>query len=119
MVKNENDSRFKHPGGHVNLSESIPEALSRELKEELGIVFSNLPKEPEFFDKVLHEDNIMINSYFTMEIGDQLAISIINQSPLIARMFRYTELTDEITYESEIRAIDILSQSSAPNLPSK
>jgi 8-oxo-dGTP pyrophosphatase MutT (NUDIX family) len=86
MVLNEGASKYKHPGGHINLSESLLEGLKRELKEEIGLEIQDADPEKIFFDVVFKDGNAMINSLF------QILISLNNIFFCFRRMcqFNYT-----------------------------
>lgn len=108
MVLNEGAKKYKHPGGHLNLKESLTEGLKRELMEEIGlhIETSQLDVNTIFFDSVLKNRNLMINSLFQIEINLDTAEKIIEKSPLPARLIPLSELNTKNTWESEIRAIE-------------
>jgi len=48
MVQNENENRYKHPGGHVYSNETLKKALQREILEETGVKLTNFS-----FDNVI------------------------------------------------------------------
>ena len=105
MVLNEGASKYKHPGGHINLCESLLEGLKRELKEEIGLEIENADPEKIFFDVVFKDGNAMINSLFQIQIDLKTAKEVIANSPLPTKLFKLEELNEENTWESEINAI--------------
>lgn len=105
MVLNEGASKYKHPGGHINLCESLLEGLKRELKEEIGLEIKNADPENIFFDVVFKDGNAMINSIFQIQIDLETAKDILFNSPLPTKLFRLEELNEQNTWESEINAI--------------
>lgn len=105
MVLNEGASKYKHPGGHINLSESLLEGLKRELKEEIGLEIKDADTEKIFFDTVFKDGNAMINSIFQIQIDLETAEEVIANSPLPTKLFKLEELNEDNTWESEINAI--------------
>jgi 8-oxo-dGTP pyrophosphatase MutT (NUDIX family) len=105
MVLNEGASKYKHPGGHINLSESLLDGLKRELKEEIGLEIDDADPERLFFDVVFKDGNAMINSLFQIQIDLKTAEDIISKSPLPTKFFKLKELNEDNTWESEINAI--------------
>ena len=105
MVLNEGASKYKHPGGHINLCESLLEGLKRELKEEIGLEIENADPEKIFFDVVFKDGNAMINSLFQIHIDLKTAKEVIANSPLPTKLFKLEELNEDNTWESEINAI--------------
>ena len=105
MVLNEGASKYKHPGGHINLSESLLEGLKRELKEEIGLEIQDADPENIFFDVVFKDGNAMINSLFQIEIDLKTAKEVMLTSPLSTKLFKLEELNEDNTWESEINAI--------------
>lgn len=105
MVLNEGASKYKHPGGHINLSESLLEGLKRELKEEIGLEIQDADPENIFFDVVFKDGNAMINSIFQIEIDLKTAKEVMLTSPLPTKLFKLEELNEDNTWESEINAI--------------
>lgn len=106
MVLNEGASKYKHPGGHINLRESLLEGLKRELKEEIGLGIKDADPEQIFFDVVFKDGNAMINSIFQIQIDLETAEEIIFKSPLPTKLFRLEELNENNTWISEINAIN-------------
>jgi ADP-ribose pyrophosphatase YjhB (NUDIX family) len=105
MVLNEGASKYKHPGGHINLNESLLEGLKRELKEEIGLEIEDADTEEIFFDVVFKDGNAMINSVFQIQIELENAKDILSNSPLPTKLFKLEELNEQNTWESEINAI--------------
>jgi ADP-ribose pyrophosphatase YjhB (NUDIX family) len=105
MVLNEGANKYKHPGGHINLSESLLEGLKRELKEEIGLEIGDADPEKIFFDVVFKDGNAMINSIFQIQIDLETAKEVINNSPLLTNLFKLEELNEDNTWKSEINAI--------------
>jgi ADP-ribose pyrophosphatase YjhB (NUDIX family) len=105
MVLNEGANKYKHPGGHINLSESLLEGLKRELKEEIGLEIEDADPEKIFFDVVFKDGNAMINSIFQIQIDLETANKVINNSPLPTNLFKLKELNKDNTWKSEINAI--------------
>jgi len=110
MVLNEGASKYKHPGGHINLCESLLEGLKRELKEEIGLETQDADPEKIFFDVVFKDGNAMINSLFQIQIDLKTAKEVIANSPLPTKLFKLEELNEENTWESEINAIKHLQK---------
>ena len=110
MVLNEGASKYKHPGGHINLCESVLEGLKRELKEEIGLETQDSDPEKIFFDVVFKDGNAMINSLFQIHIDLKTAKEVIANSPLPTKLFKLEELHEENTWESEINAIKHLQK---------
>lgn len=105
MVLNEGASKYKHPGGHINLSESLLEGLKREIKEEVGLEIEDANTEEIFFDVVFKDGNAMINSLFQIQIDLKTAKEVIANSPLPTKLFKLEELNKDNTWESEITVI--------------
>lgn len=105
MVLNEGASKYKHPGGHINLNESLLEGLKRELKEEIGLEIKDADPETIFFDVVFKDGNAMINSLFQIQIDLETATEVLANSPLPTKLFKLEELNKDNTWESEINAI--------------
>lgn len=105
MVLNEGASKYKHPGGHINLNESLLEGLKRELKEEIGLEIQDADPEKIFFDVVFKDGNAMINSLFQIQIDLETAKEVFANSPLPTKLFKLEELNEDNTWESEINAI--------------
>lgn len=105
MVLNEVANKYKHPGGHLHLNESLFEGLKRELMEEIGLVIDKVDYEKVLFDSVLKDANLMINAIFPIEIGLEKAEKILLQSPLPTKLIKLKELNSRNTWESEIFAI--------------
>jgi len=105
MVVNENDTLYKHPGGHVNSEESLKDAIIREVKEEIGFELKNNDISSVLFYLVDIEGNLMINGYSSIEINDEIAEKFLAESPLKSRLFKLEELNDENTYKSEIEVV--------------
>ncbi len=105
MVLNEGANKYKHPGGHINLSESLLEGLKRELKEEIGLEIVDADTEEIFFDTMFKDGNAMINSIFQIELDLETAKKVISNSPIPTKLFKLEELNEENTWESEINAI--------------
>lgn len=105
MVLNEGASKYKHPGGHINLRESLLDGLKRELKEEIGLEIEDADSEKIFFDVVFKDGNAMINSLFQIQIDLETAEEIISKSPLPTKLFKLDDLNEQNTWESEINAI--------------
>jgi 8-oxo-dGTP pyrophosphatase MutT (NUDIX family) len=105
MVLNEGANKYKHPGGHIHLSESLLEGLKRELKEEIGLEIEGADAEEIFFDTVLKNENAMINSIFQIKINLEIAKKVLSSSALPTKLFKLEELNDKNTWESEINAI--------------
>ena len=110
MVLNEGASKYKHPGGHINLCESLLEGLKRELREEIGLEIQDADPEKIFFDVVFKDGNAMINSLFQIQIDLKTAKEVIANSPLPTKLFKLEELNEENTWESEINAIKHLQK---------
>ena len=106
MVLNEGASKYKHPGGHINLSESLLDGLKRELKEEIGLEIEDADPERLFFDVVFKDGNAMINSLFQIQIDLETAEEVMANSPLPTKLFKLEELNEDNTWESEISAIN-------------
>jgi len=105
MVLNEGASKYKHPGGHINLNESLLEGLRRELKEEIGLEIEDANPEKIFFDVVFKDGNAMINSLFQIQIDMKTAKEVIANSPLPTKLFNLEALNEENTWESKITAV--------------
>lgn len=105
MVLNEGASKYKHPGGHINLCESLLEGLKRELKEEIGLEIEGADPEKIFFDVVFKDGNAMINSLFQIQIDLETAKEVMLTSPLPTKLFKLEELNEDNTWESEINSI--------------
>ncbi len=105
MVLNEGANKYKHPGGHINLSESLLEGLKRELKEEIGLEIEDADTEEIFFDTVFKDGNAMINSIFQIKVNLETAKKVLSSSALPTKLFKLEELNDKNTWESEINAI--------------
>jgi ADP-ribose pyrophosphatase YjhB (NUDIX family) len=105
MALNEGSNKYKHPGGHIHLNESLLGGLKRELKEEIGLEIEDADTEKIFFDTVFKDGNTMINSLFQIEITSEIAEKILSSSPLPTKLFTVEELNEENTWESEINAI--------------
>ena len=105
MVLNEGASKYKHPGGHINLNESLLEGLKRELKEEIGLEIQDADPEKIFFDVVFKDGNAMINSLFQIQIDLETAKEVLANSPLTTKLFKLEELNPDNTWASEINAI--------------
>lgn len=105
MVLNEGASKYKHPGGHINLNESLLEGLKRELKEEIGLEIKDADPETIFFDVVFKDGNAMINSLFQIQIDLETATEVLANSPLPTKLFKLEELNKDNTWESEINSI--------------
>jgi ADP-ribose pyrophosphatase YjhB (NUDIX family) len=105
MVLNEGANKYKHPGGHINLCESLLDGLKRELKEETGLEIEKADTETIFFDTVFKNGNAMINSLFQIEIDIDTAKEVMANSPLPTKLFKLADLNEENTWESEINAI--------------
>ena len=105
MVLNEGANKYKLPGGHVHLSESLLEGLRRELEEEIVFKIEDANTETVFFDTVFKDGNAMINSIFQIEINPEIAEKIISSSSLPTKLFKLKELNEQNTWESEIKAI--------------
>lgn len=105
MVLNEGAQKYKHPGGHIHLNESLVDGLKRELAEEIGLTIEDADTEKVFFDTVFKDGNAMINSIFQIKIRLETATKLISSSPLPASLFRLDELNEKNTWESEINAI--------------
>lgn len=105
MVLNEGAKKYKHPGGHMHINESIEEGLKRELMEEIGLKINTTKPENVFFDSVFKDGNIMINTLFQIEINLKEAEDIISKSPIQTKLFRSEDLNDQNTWQSEIKAI--------------
>lgn len=106
MVLNTGANKYKHPGGHINLNESLLEGLKRELNEEIGLEIEEADTESVFFDSILRDKNLMINAIFKIKIDSETAQSLLPESPLPIVLLKKEELNDENTWESEINAID-------------
>ena len=105
MVLNEGASKYKHPGGHINLKESLLDGLKRELKEEIGLEIEDADPEKIFFDVVFKDGNAMINSLFQIQIDLETAEKVVANSSLPTKLFKLEELNEDNTWESEINAI--------------
>ncbi|HRI05690.1 MAG TPA: NUDIX hydrolase [Candidatus Dojkabacteria bacterium] len=105
MVLNEGAKKYKHPGGHVHINESLLEGLKRELKEEVGLKIETANTEELFFDSLFKDGSMMINTLFQIEISLEEAEEIISNSPMKTKLFTLEELNDQNTWESEIEAI--------------
>ncbi len=105
LVQNEGETKYKHPGGHIQTNESLVEGLKRELREEVGITDIELPEETSFYDQVLVGNNLMINAYFELEVAPDLIKKLVGNTPLPSKLFKLAELNTENSWESEIRAI--------------
>lgn len=105
MVLNEGASKYKHPGGHINLNESLLGGLKREIKEEISLEIKDADPEKIFFDVVFKDGNAMINSLFQIQIDLETAKKVITNSPLPTKLFKLEELNKDNTWESEIIAI--------------
>jgi len=105
MVLNEGANKYKHPGGHINLSESLLEGLKRELKEEIGLEIKDADPEKIFFDVVFKDGNAMINSIFQIDIDTKIAKKVLSNSPLPTKLFKLEELNEQNTWKSEINTI--------------
>lgn len=108
MVINENDTKYKHPGGHLDSNESLIEGLIREVKEETGLDLIELNDSELFFDYVPVNGNIMINAYFQIRLDQSSLDHILKNSPLPSKLIDLEELNTENSWESEIRAIKYL-----------
>ena len=90
VCRNKEKDYYFFPGGHLNFGESVPEALSREIKEELGIGV----KDYSFagvIDNIYEEDNQKhheINLVFNV-IPDKIRNSVSSAfSPPVLRASR-------------------------------
>lgn len=106
MVLNEGQKLYKHPGGHVNIDESIIDALQREIKEEIGLLIYSFSESQSFFDYIQIADNIVINAHFAVELNELEYKNILEGSPLPVKMFSRGELNEDNTWKSEIRAVE-------------
>lgn len=105
MVFNEGAEKYKHPGGHIYLNESLVSGLKRELKEEIGLKIEEVDTEKVFFDSIVKDNNVMINALFQIEINSETAEMLLSKSPLPTKLFMLSELNRKNTWESEINAI--------------
>jgi ADP-ribose pyrophosphatase YjhB (NUDIX family) len=105
MVLNEGSNKYRHPGGHINLCESLFDGLKRELKEEIGLDIKDADPETIFFDTVFKDGNAMINSLFQIKIDPKTAKEVMANSPLPTKLFGSDDLNEGNTWESEINAI--------------
>lgn len=106
MVINEDDTKYKHPGGHLDSNESLIEGLKREVREETGLEIVNLSNSEMFFDYVTVNGNIMINAYFQIPL-DKISIdAILRSSPLPSKLMSFEELNTTNSWKSETRAIE-------------
>ena len=105
MVLNEGANKYKHPGGHMHISESLVEGLKRELEEEIGLIIDTTNPENVFFDSVFKDGNLMTNTLFQIEISLEQAEKVISNSPMKTKLFTLEELNDQNTWKSEIEAI--------------
>lgn len=105
MVLNERAKKYKHPGGHLHLNESLFEGLKRELMEEIGLEIEKVNYEKVFFDSVMTDGNLMVNALFPIEISMKRAEEIVLSSPLPTKLIKLEELNSKNTWESEIEAI--------------
>lgn len=109
MVLNKGANKYKHPGGHLNINESLQEGLKRELKEEIGldVNIEDVDLDKTFFDSVLRKDgNLMINSLSHIKIDLNVAENITKSSPLPTKILSLDELNENNTWKSEIDAIE-------------
>lgn len=109
MVLNEVANKYKHPGGHLHLNESLFEGLKRELMEEIGLVIDKVDYEKVLFDSVLKDANLMINAIFPIEISTTKAEYILLNSHLPTKLLKREDLNNSNTWESEIEAINNLT----------
>lgn len=107
LVKNEGKDKYKLPGGHLNVNESFADGLRRELKEELGIDL-NVPSSPDFFDQLVVNDLMVITAYFNIENINLTQEQLLQKSKLPIEFFSIDELSEQITFASEIAVIKIL-----------
>lgn len=105
MVLNEGAKKYKHPGGHLRLNESLLQGLKRELIEEIGLEIEKVDYERVFFDSVMTDGNLMINALFPIEISMEKAEKIVLTSPLSTMLLKLEDLNTTNTWESEIEAI--------------
>lgn len=105
MVLNEGANKYKHPGGHMHINESLADGLKRELEEEIGLKINTADPEKVFFDSVFKDGNLMINTLFQIEINSENAEEIISKSPMQTKLFKREDLTESNTWKSEIEAI--------------
>lgn len=105
MVLNEGANKYKHPGGHMHINESLVEGLKRELEEEIGLKVETADPEKVFFDCLFKDGNAMINTLFQVEISEEESKEIISKSPMQTKLFKLGELNTQNTWESEIEAI--------------
>jgi len=110
MTLNEGANKYKHPGGHVHLNESLIEGLKRELEEETGFKIEDVDTETVFFDAIFKDGNAMINSIFQIQIDLKTAEYIISKSPIPTKLFKLEELDSHNTWESEINAIKFYTE---------
>jgi len=105
MVLNEGAQKYKHPGGHIYLSESLEEGLKRELAEEIGLKIETVDTEKIFFDSIFKNGNAMINAIFQIKLSLETAKELVSHSPLPTNLLKLDELNEKNTWESEINAI--------------
>jgi len=104
LVQNEGQTKYKHPGGHINHDESLAVGLQRELTEEIGLDIK-VTSTPYSFDMLESPERFMITAYFRLTVTTQEIDSVLTNQILPARLLSLQELSKEITYTSEIRAI--------------
>lgn len=112
MVLNEAANKYKHPGGHMHINESLVEGLKRELEEEIGLEINTADPEKVFFDSVFKDGNLMINTLFQIEISLERAEKIVSSSPMKTKLFALEALNNQNTWKSEIDAIEYFEKKS-------
>lgn len=106
LVRNEGEKKYKLPGGHLDIDESLSAGLKRELAEEIGLSDILVPSEPDFYDQVVIKMNLMIDAYFYLGDFKFDEKTFVESTPLPSKLFRIEELNLENSFESEIRAIE-------------
>ena len=106
LVRNEGKTKYKHVGGHVKLSESLIQGLKREIAEEIGETGFDITSDPLFFDQVWVDGDLMINAYFAVTVDENVLDNISETSKMSSKPFRFDELNIDMTFESEIRALN-------------
>ncbi|EKD53200.1 MAG: hypothetical protein ACD_61C00116G0001 [uncultured bacterium] len=106
LVRNEGKTKYKHVGGHVKLSESLYQGLKREIAEEIGDVNFEYSSNPAFFDQIWIDGDLMINAYFAVTVDENVLDNISETSKMSSKPFRFDELNIDMTFESEIRALN-------------
>lgn len=99
----DNESYWVLPGGHVELGESLPEALVREFREELTLEAA--PAELLWVHQFIRPDRHTVNFTFRVECPDPDALRLNSERRLTGcRWFAPDELAT-IDFRPDLRAL--------------